>query len=439
MKDTNTIIAKKAVIKLVGIFESSGKDLVEKFCTGGYVSEEIKSNDRGIFTNLFYPEFRNLFFFCGNSTQSSILIKAQETKIVFLKNKKTSVPAHIGKVEVFLFENGLHFFSIEIHEKDIPLSHLSDIQFCARNFGSTILTGESEQRWVEWIEKNCLCGINVSSKEGERIPVDEYSGSKFKLFSIIDIPEKDEQISEQTRDNLLYDFGCASPLGSAAGESEFSPSHQYLQTVMKDKLEVFRNYSILVLFDTFTVVGEGVIDELPKQSTWTQTYFRVYLYNLFIKYNLFRYNIQLRDDSVAVRDAFEDFLNTYNYSHISYNFLPNLIYHTHRNSLQIDDELEKFQVRINRISQAIQEEQQKRSNLLLGIVGAMTSISGIGPVYDYAEGLRSKLSMSLPEFYGIAAVGLLLLALPLVAYVFPGKVKKIIQKLQRPAKRKSQN
>jgi hypothetical protein len=429
MKDTNKIIAKNAVIKLVGIFESSREDLVETFCADGYTREETAPNERVTFTNMFYPEFRKLFFLCGNSRQSSILIKQQNIDLVFLKNKEhLTVPAHIAKVEVFLFENGLHFFAIEIHEENIPLSIISDIQFCARNFGSRMLIAEGEHKWVEWIENNCLCGIQVSSKGDEPIPVDEYSGSKFKMFSIIDIPEKDEQIAEQTRDNLLYDLGCAAPLGSAAGGSMFSPSHQYLETIMKDKLEIFRNYSILVLFDTFTAIGEGFIDQPYKQNTWTQTYFRVYLYNLFLKYNLFRYNMQLREDSVAVRDAFENFLNTYNYSHISYNFLPNLIYHTHRNSLQIDDELEKFQVRINRISQSIQEEQQKRSNILLGIVGAMTSISGIQPVYNYAEDLRTKFSIDVWGFYGAIVLIISLLAIPLLGYLYPEKTRRIVNK-----------
>jgi uncharacterized membrane protein YeaQ/YmgE (transglycosylase-associated protein family) len=138
--------------------------------------------------------------------------------------------------------------------------------------------------------------------------------------------------------------------------------------------------------------------------------------------------MQLREDSVAVRDAFENFLNTYNYSHISYNFLPNLIYHTHRNSLQIDDELEKFQVRINRISQSIQEEQQKRSNILLGIVGAMTSISGIQPVYNYAEDLRTKFSINAWGFYGAIVLIISLLAIPLLGYLYPEKTRRIVNK-----------
>jgi hypothetical protein len=136
----------------------------------------------------------------------------------------------------------------------------------------------------------------------------------------------------------------------------------------------------------------------------------------------------MEHDSVKVRDEFESFLNTYNLSHISYNFLPNLIFHQHRKSLQIDEELEKFQERINRISQAIQEEQQKRSNLLLGIVGAMTSISSVKPILDILENTRSQIHLNGFIFYTLAGILALSAAIPLLAYLFPEKKKQLLRK-----------
>jgi hypothetical protein len=254
------------------------------------------------------------------------------------------------------------------------------------------------------------------------------------LFSIFDIPEAANNIDLKTRENLLYDLGSVAQIGTAGGNSYFTPSPEYFTSLMKEKIAVFNNYTILPLFDTFTVVGEGVITSsnpnsaLGMKLSWTQTYFRIYLYNIFIKYNLFRYNLEMGDDSVKVRDEFESFLNTYNLSHISYNFLPNLIFHQHRKGLQIDEELEKFQERINRISQAIQEDQQKRSNLLLGLVGAMTSISGLQPVIEYLEIGRKTVGLGYFNFYPLVVIIAIILAIPLLAYLFPEKKKKIVRK-----------
>jgi hypothetical protein len=129
-----------------------------------------------------------------------------------------------------------------------------------------------------------------------------------------------------------------------------------------------------------------------------------------------------------MRDEFENFLNTYNLSHLSYNFLPNLIFHHHRKSLQIDEELEKFQDRINRISQAIQEEQQKRSNLLLGIVGAMTSIAGLQPILAYIEMGRRFLQLGYFLFYALVLVVIAVASILVLSYLFPEKKKKILRK-----------
>ncbi len=133
-------------------------------------------------------------------------------------------------------------------------------------------------------------------------------------------------------------------------------------------------------------------------------------------------------DSVKTRDEFESYLNTYNISHISYNFLPNLIYQGLRKSLQIDNELTQFQERINRISQAIQEEQQKRSNMLLAVVGAMTSISSIEPVLGFMENTRNSLKWGKFGFYFLVSTLLLSLAVPLLAYLFPDKKRKFLNK-----------
>ena len=202
---------------------------------------------------------------------------------------------------------------------------------------------------------------------------------------------------------------------------------------MADKIDVFQNYAMLPLFDSFTTVGYNLLNgnegqQKGKYNTHANMYFRIYLYNLFLKYNLFRYNSKINADSVKTRDEFEGFLNTYNISHISYNFLPNLIYHGLRKSLQIDNELKQFQDSINRISQAIQEKQQKRTNLLLGAVSVLASISSVEPVFGFMENTRDSLKWGKFEFYFLVSTLLILLVIPLIAYLFPDKKRKFLNK-----------
>ena len=430
--------ANAAIIKLVGIFEGEyNNKFKQRFLQKGYKEEEWGVGTQSFLKDTFYPEFRDLMFLGKEDTSVTVLKNDLQSSVTFKKRAGENIidiEVNIVHVELFLFPNGLHFFSIQLEPIQLDLAHLSDVMFCARTFNSTVSGNNKEQSWVSWIEDELLYGIQISSTDKKRIHVDEFSGSKFKLFSVIDIPEKENQINLTTRENLLYDLGSVAQIGTAGGNSYYTPSTEYFETLMNEKISVFQNYTILPLFDTFTVLGEGVITSANPHAvpgmklTWTQTYFRIYLYNIFIKYNLFRYNLEMGDDSVKVRDEFESFLNTYNLSHISYNFLPNLLFHQHRKGLQIDEELQKFQERINRISQAIQEDQQKRSNLLLGIVGAMTSISSLEPVGEYLEKGRTAVQMGAVTYYIVVGLLFFSLAIPVAAYLFPEKKKQLLKK-----------
>jgi hypothetical protein len=425
-------------IRIVGIFEAKKHaKLAKDFIREGFELENLSDSTRKFYKDYWYPEFRDLLFFKEKETSSKILKKTFNKSLTFIKNKDkehnpiTLVDAEIRSVELILFPNDLHFFSIELKPKDNNIQQIADLIFCAREFNKE-LVDQPELNWVNWIEKNCLNGIQITSNDvNDVVHTDGFSGSKFKLYTLVDFKENDALKNPQVRDELLYDLGCVSPIGTAGGDFSFTPSESYFEELLSDKISVFNNYTVLPLFDTFTVVGYNLLnfdDYGTKRSSWTQMYFRIYLYNLFIKYNLFRYNLDMEHDSVKVRDEFESFLNTYNLSHISYNFLPNLIFHQHRKSLQIDEELEKFQERINRISQAIQEEQQKRSNLLLGIVGAMTSISSVKPILDILENTRSQIHLNGFIFYTLAGILALSAAIPLLAYLFPEKKKQLLRK-----------
>ena len=440
--DKNTLKVSSSIIKLVGIFESTPvKKTISEFRSSGYTSDSLDERTLGFYKNYWYPEFRDLLFLFKGDAAAAHLSKNMDQKFEFIKSKdkQTNEPiikvsAGIKSVELFLFPNGLHFFSVELYSPEQRLSEISELTNCARDFDKEVMIEGQTTKWVNWIEKNCLNNIKISSSPADaQVHVDEFSGSKFKLFTVVDLVESDEIKAPGVISELLYDIGTVSPINVANGQHGLSPSKSFFEEIMTDKIEVFQNYAMLPLFDSFTTVGYNLLNgnedqQKGKYNTFSNMYFRIYLYNLFLKYNLFRYNSNMIADSVKTRDEFESYLNTYNISHISYNFLPNLIYQGLRKSLQIDNELTQFQERINRISQAIQEEQQKRSNMLLAVVGAMTSISSIEPVLGFMENTRNSLKWGKFGFYFLVSTLLLSLAVPLVAYLFPDKKRKFLNK-----------
>ena len=57
-----------------------------------------------------------------------------------------------------------------------------------------------------------------------------------------------------------------------------------------------------------------------------------------------------------LRDQFEQFLNKYNISHISFNFLGNELFNKTGKALELEQELTTFRERIKNISQTLQEQ-----------------------------------------------------------------------------------
>jgi hypothetical protein len=436
MDNNKDFKVSNSLIRIIGVFETTGRvqTTVKKFIDFKYTEENIEPSNSFI-KNYWYPEFRDIYFFKTEETSSTILHKTFNKELSFVvrtnqdKTEKECIQATVGDIELFLFPNNLHFFSIELTIDSNLLSKYSDLMFCSRNFNTEITDDGKDFKWVNWIENQVLAGIKISTDlSTKKVKVDEYSGSKFKLFTVIDL---EEEINHKKRLELLYDVGCVSKIGTAGGNETYSPSNDYFNELMKTKISVFNNYDILPLFDTFTVLGKGLLDGDKKSfhtATWSQLYFRIFIHNLVIKFNLFRFNSEMIDDSVKVRDQFEDFLNAYNVSHISYNFLPNLIYQEHRKTLDIEPELKKFQNRINRISQAIQEQKQSRSNLLLGVVGLFTSISSIGPILSGVNNFQQKSGLNQIVFFLLLFLLILIVSISLFIFMFPDKAKKINRK-----------
>ena len=312
--DKNTLKVSSSIIKLVGIFESSPvKKTISGFRSSGYTSDSLDGRSLGFYKNYWYPEFRDLLFLFKGDAAATYLSKNIDQKIEFIKSKdeKTNtnvkVQAGIKNVEVFLFPNGLHFFSIEIYIPEQCLSEISDLTFCARDFDKEVMIGGETTKWVNWIEKNCLNNIKISSSPTEApVHVDEFSGSKFKLFTVVDLVECDEIKVPGVISELLYDIGTVSPINAANGSHGLTPSKSYFEEIMTDKIEVFQNYAMLPLFDSYTTIGYNLLNgnegqQKGKYNTFSNMYFRIYLYNLFLKYNLFRYNSNMNADSVKTR------------------------------------------------------------------------------------------------------------------------------------------
>jgi hypothetical protein len=302
----------------------------------------------------------------------------------------------------------------------LTLDDVSAISNIVRNFNSLTKQGIE---WHQWISEKILCGKFL---RGENVIADDYSGSKFKLYTILDLNHDNSQ-----RNNILYDLATNSPLGSSLGNHFMSPNKDYFNSILQKRIAYFQNWEALTLFDSFTCVGFRQLQNSWQYETWHLVYFRIYLYRLYFKFTLFRYNSEVysnADNIVKLRDQFENFLNRYNFSHISFNFLANEIFKKSGEALELDIELNSFREMVNNLSKSIQERKQARTNMLLQAVTILTSITSIGPIFVLLQQVQIYFQWSNLFFYFLLSFFIIIIIISVFIYLMPGKFKKMIRK-----------
>jgi hypothetical protein len=427
-----------SIIKIVGLLGSLEKKSAQKqyktFLDAGYQRDLYPLDEDGnkdIFGNqflrdYFYPDFRKIMFLDDTDEGNSRFINESKLRVdLYYKKDKSQekiYPIEIIKTEIFSFEGHIGLFSISISPSSIEsIQDASNITSIIRNFDADVKDGGL---WHEWISEHVLCGIKL---RGDNVKADEYSGSKFKLYTVYELED-----DNPTNNNLLFDLGTCTRLGSTEGKiAGYIPNELYLNKIMNNKVSVFKNWEALALFDSFTCIGSGHLND--SFIAWENTYFRLYLYRLFFKYNLYRYNSEIfesKEDAVKVRDQFENFLNRYDISHVSFNFLSNEIFAKIGQALELDLELEKFRIRINNLSDKIQEEQDSKTNMLLHVVTGLGAISSIGPILDGLEHLKEEIGLPSIAFNAIVGILILLVGIGVLYFIYPHESKKTWKKIK---------
>ena len=160
--DKNTLKVSSSIIKIIGVFESVNvKKTISGFKSIGYTCDSLDDDTLGFYKNYWYQEFRDLLFLFKGDAAAEYLTKNIEKEFEFIKTEDyitkepiIKVSAGIKSVELFIFPNGLHFFSIELYTPILSLSEISELTNCARDFDKKVVIDGETIKWVNWIEKN---------------------------------------------------------------------------------------------------------------------------------------------------------------------------------------------------------------------------------------------------------------------------------------------
>jgi len=474
MNETEQPLLKHALIKVVGVFAYDPKKDIRRFTN----DEKFKSmpvviladpfpekdahdniirNTKSHLKNTYYKEFRGLIFDGDADDEipegvkrkaARSFLRRQNLQYDFENFTKDGEKQNLGFTsdfqELYLFPDGTGIFSITMQPKDFTLTGASNLINKARDFSSkvnSISTPDKTVAFHTWISEHILGGIALV---GEKIHADEYSGSKFKVFAVYDVDES-SVADNYNRKELLFELGTNAPLGTICNKGFLAPSDQYFNQIMDENcFSAFRNYEMLALMDSFTVLGSGNYQKLEpgnymRFNNWSKVYFALYIYNLYLRYSLFRFNANYLKDPVKYRGQFEEFLNYYNLKHISFNFLPNIIFERMRHALGVENEIEQFEKRLKNLALSIQEQQEKRQAFLLTIISVLSSLDAIDLIIGKLHAIQIKSGLSPAGFILVMVAALLVAANFLVRFLFPimyEKYRKRITKAIYASKRK---
>ncbi|HOF00894.1 MAG TPA: hypothetical protein PK385_06455 [Spirochaetota bacterium] len=345
-----------------------------------------------------------------------------------LKNQRNNnkIRFNINYIDLYFYPGNIGIYAIKtsINDKDLTLEKISDFIFHFRTLDSGIIEEFNNISIKDFIKERIILENTLNEF------IEGYNFyDKLKSYTVIESDFKCDAIEgKEYEDEVLYEIGTVSKIGTIKLNDNYSPSKEYFQKIISEnKLSFFNNWSALSLFDTFTVLMNKIQDY--KHSTFDNfenIYFPIYIHSLFLKYNLFKVNNELSSVSITnknnqkTRDTFNEIFNKYNLSHVSYNFLANEIYKKIRSSMDIDCEINQMEEKIENINTIIDEKQENKTNIILGFLSflsvgsALWDISEwISKIFGITDGLENfniiyrTMSISL----GIGIVTLLLIFL----------------------------
>ena len=464
------------LLKIVGVFAYDEKKHNALFRRDGYDSiktieldpqayakmssedrEKAKQGTISSYKNIYYSEFRDFMFtgkdrldvdgFRKEKISTFQRDKTLESTFVYeqynsqIRESETVLFAfRSNRQEIYLFPDGIGIFSLTLTPITNKLVDVSQLINRSRSFETKVLDGTGTIEFHKWISRELLLNIPLV---GDNLESDEYSGSKFKVYTIIDMPEPSAEL-DYNRDHLLYEIGTSSPIGCVSGFGFNKPSESYYEELMQNKLSAFNNYEGLALLDSFTIIGTNNYRPLNANTkdfqhhNWNRVYFGIYMYNLFVRYSLFKFNAQFLSDPVKYRDKFQRFLNNYDFRHISFNFLPNMIFDCMRKALGVNEEIEVFEKRLSNLASTIQEDQEKRQAFLLTLISVISAFDATETIMGSIENARDCLDWSAFLFYPIFILLLLTAATFVLRYLFPRHAKKVERYLRKKLKRQKE-
>lgn len=392
---------QNCLFKTIG-FMNCNRSFYDGLIKNNFVKKNFDSDTINFLENSYHSEYLSLMF-------------SQKYSGVDIFSKKINYEIGIDRrhnhvtmtnIDMYIFSNSYKntktsIFSITYKPSDLSLGEISNISNDLKNHDCEIIFDSDKLLLKEFITKYLFFGNQFSETNTS---LDQYSGFRFKNYLVIDFDD-----SSVDRNNLLYELGTSSMLGTIEDNTIHAPSYSYLNHILKNKISCFKNYECLTLLDSFTVIGTNNYDKghIYTHTTWNDIYFSIYIFNLYIKCSVQIILDDFTSDAMTKRKEFQEFYNKYYFRKISYNFLPNEIFKRISDSLEIDDDLDYLDNKLDTLASQVNEKQQKQQEFLLLCISVIALLET--PLH--IEGIREIIGIRNMVIYNSLVYPTLILAI----------------------------
>lgn len=352
------------------------------------------------YKKFFYPEFVDFNLSvdkpgCIHSYRYEI-----QQDISFCYDNK-EIYFYCKNITAYVMPYNILIYSIEIEQETGELDRITRMMSSLR---AVMYYKEDEHsQFIEVVIKPILELYSLTNGGKDPVGFDRLveNGNKLKIFQIIN-SDSFLDISEESKDVLLFELGTLSKIGAYEKHEDNGISTGYLTSVLqKNKVSFYNNWSALSLLDTFTILSVKAPSWLLEN--WVDTYFRlIYIHGLFLKFYLFRLNIRFRKDADKIsklEDELVEFESTYCFPKISYNFLPLEIYKIIDTGLEISEERSLLYHLIDVENQRREKKNDKKVNKFLIFLTLLTMFSTLwdssclfNELYPYSEYVGSTVA-----------------------------------------------
>lgn len=380
----------------------------EELISNGFEIYQFSNETIQFLEKSYLREFLNLNFKSKDGFKNVLTKEIDHT--ITLKECERQIT--INSISVYVFHGEYEkldtaIFSVDYSPLDYDIVAISEITSALRSQSCPVEFESKPLSYLEYISSKIL---KLNQLYDNDSALADYSGLKFKSYLVLDLENYDFVHADQ----LLYELGTGTRVGLVALRDKHGPSEMLINNVLCNKISAFNNYTCLPLLDSFTAVGSEnySADNVYTHSTWSEIYFSLYIFNLYVKSSLQILINDFKIKPLEKRKHFQDFYNRYYFKKISYNFLPNLIFSGISNGLEIEEDLSYLENKINSLATKINERQQNQQEFLLLIISVLALLET--PLH--LDGIKEIIGITNATIYNSSVYAILVLTVGILLF-----------------------